>query len=62
MGNKLDISCGETGFIHPADKRVGLGPLPIHTPQQLRAMTHALNDGLPWNVAKRMEEAKNKKK
>ena len=62
MSKNLDISCGETGFIHPADKRVGLGPLPIHTPDQLRSMTKALNDGLPWNVAARMEAMKKNKK
>jgi hypothetical protein len=61
MANKLDISVSDSGFIHPADKRVGLGPLPIHTPDQLRSMTRALNDGLPWNVAARQAE-KNKKK
>ena len=61
MIKNLDISVSDSGFIHPADKRVGLGQLPIHTPDQLRSMTKALNDGLPWNVAVRMAE-KNKKK
>ena len=62
MSNKLDISVSDSGFIHPSDKRVGLGPLPIHTPDQLRSMTKALNDGLPWNVAARMEAQKKNKK
>ena len=60
MSKNLDISVSDSGFIHPADKRVGLGPLPIHSPDQLRSMTKALNDGLPWNVAAR-QAAKVKK-
>jgi len=62
MSKNIDIQVGDTGFIHPADKRVGLGPIPIHTPDQLRSMTKALNDGLPWNVEKRMAEMKARKK
>jgi hypothetical protein len=61
MSKNLNIEVSDSGFIHPADKRVGLGSLPIHTPDQLRSMTKALNDGLPWNLVARQAE-KNKKK
>ena len=58
MGKDFDVKVTGSGFLHPSDPKLGLG-LPIHTNAQLRSMTKALNDGLPWNVAARME--KNKK-
>ena len=54
-----DVRVTGSGFIHPSDPKLGLG-LPIHSQDQLRKMTKALNDGLPWNVAKRMESQKTK--
>ena len=61
MSKDIDIKVTGSGFLHPSDPKIGLD-LPIHSTDQLRSMTKALNDGLPWNVARRMEQAAKLKK